>query len=161
MEHLCWKHKNIPKIKKPRCHDTGSWNPSSCWELTLRCSCIGDAKSQGISTHSTMSNQNNSVPARQGLIFFSTSWNGFRFLPEASFGLRVLSLPLCVCVCQSWVCPRDNSSTIWARITKFQCKGVKDLGQDPYCFVERSTLTFKVKFNIKFKIYPILSLSGL
>ena len=38
------------------------------------------------------------------------------FLPEASFGLRVLSLPACVCVCpcvrQSWVCPCDNSSTI-------------------------------------------------
>ena len=39
-------------------------------------------------------------------------------LPEASFGLRVLSLPACVCVCvcpcvrQSRDCPRDNSSTV-------------------------------------------------
>ena len=49
------------------------------------------------------------------------------FLPEASFGLRVLLLPACVCVCvsmcvcvrQSWACPCDNSSTVQARITKF------------------------------------------
>ena len=47
------------------------------------------------------------------------------FLPEASFGLRVLSLPasVCLCVCpsvhQSWACPRDNSSPVSARITKF------------------------------------------
>ena len=41
-------------------------------------------------------------------------------LPEASYGLRVLSLPASVCVCvyvcvcvrQSWVCPRDNSSPV-------------------------------------------------
>ena len=39
-----------------------------------------------------------------------------RLLPEASFGLRVLSLPasVCLCVCpsvrQSRACPRDNSS---------------------------------------------------
>ena len=49
------------------------------------------------------------------------------FLPEASFGLRVLSSPasvglcvrVCVCVWQSRACPRDNSSPIQARITKF------------------------------------------
>ena len=47
------------------------------------------------------------------------------FLPEASFALGVLSLPasLCVCVsvcvCQSRVCPRDNSLPVQARITKF------------------------------------------
>ena len=40
------------------------------------------------------------------------------FLPEASFGLGVLSLPACVCLCvclcvrQSHACPRDNSSTV-------------------------------------------------
>ena len=43
---------------------------------------------------------------------------GALLLPEASFGLRVLSLPACVCVCvcpcvrQSRVCPCDNSSTV-------------------------------------------------
>ena len=48
-----------------------------------------------------------------------------QFLPEASFGLRVLSSPasvgLCarVCVYQSRACPHDNSSPIQARITKF------------------------------------------
>ena len=43
------------------------------------------------------------------------------FLPEASFGLRVLSLPVSVCVCvyQSLACPHDNSSPVQARITKF------------------------------------------
>ena len=51
-----------------------------------------------------------------------------QFLPEASFGLRVLSSPLsvylsvCVCVCvyQSLACPHDNSSAVQARITKFE-----------------------------------------
>ena len=37
--------------------------------------------------------------------------------------------------------------------------GVKDLGKDPYCFGGWLTLTFKVKFNFKVKIYPIVSLS--
>ena len=53
------------------------------------------------------------------------------FLPEASYGLRVLSLPasvcVCVCVCvyvcvcvrQSSVCPDDNLSPAQATITKF------------------------------------------
>ena len=61
----------------------------------------------------------------------------FSFLPEASFGLRVLSSPvsmclsvcprvcicICVCVracvCQSLACPHDNLSPVQARITKF------------------------------------------
>ena len=49
-----------------------------------------------------------------------------QFLPEASFGLRVLSSPLsvylsvCVCVYQSLACPHDNSSAVQARITKFE-----------------------------------------
>ena len=51
------------------------------------------------------------------------------FLPEASIGLQVLSLPASVCpfVRQSvrysvrhQVCPRDNSSPVQARITKFR-----------------------------------------
>ena len=52
------------------------------------------------------------------------------FLPEASFGLRVLSSPLsvylsvsvclCLCVYQSLACPHDNSSAVQARIIKFE-----------------------------------------
>ena len=46
------------------------------------------------------------------------------FLPEASFGLRVLSSPLyvylSVCVYQSLACLHDNSSAVQARITKFE-----------------------------------------
>ena len=49
------------------------------------------------------------------------------FLPEASFGLQVLSSPasvclcvcLCVCVYQSPASPYNNLSPIQARITKF------------------------------------------
>ena len=55
-----------------------------------------------------------------------TSWpSRIKFLPEASFGFRVLSLPasvcLCVCVslCQSLACPCDNSGPVQASITKF------------------------------------------
>ena len=53
------------------------------------------------------------------------SFSHHQFLPEASYGLRVLSssafVGLCVrvCVYQSRVCPRDNSSLIQARITTF------------------------------------------
>ena len=51
----------------------------------------------------------------------------FHFLPQASFGLRVLSsaasvglcVSVCLCVCQSRACPHDNSSLIQARVTKF------------------------------------------
>ena len=65
----------------------------------------------------------------------------YTFLPEASFGLQVLSLPVSI------ACLRDISGSIQARITK----GAKQLGYGPYCFVEWSTLTLKVKV----KIYPI------
>ena len=49
------------------------------------------------------------------------------FLPEASFGPRVLSLPASVCVCvrQSRVCPRDNLSPIKARITKLDRRCIR------------------------------------
>ena len=59
------------------------------------------------------------------------------FLPEASFGLRVLSLPasvcMCVCqsVCQSLACPRDNSGPVQARITKFGPKVQNNLVKVP------------------------------
>ena len=58
-----------------------------------------------------------------------TTASGMFFLPEASFGLWVLSSPVsvwvcvsvCVCesVCQSLACPRDNSGPVQARIAKF------------------------------------------
>ena len=72
-----------------------------------------------------------------------------RFLPEASFDLRVLSLPasvcpcVCVCACQPRVCPRHNSSLFQARITKCGPE-VKFKGW--------LTLTLKVKFNLEVKI---------
>ena len=48
-----------------------------------------------------------------------------QFSPEASFVLRVLSLPASVCLCirmyvyHSLVCPHDNSGPVQARINKF------------------------------------------
>ena len=61
------------------------------------------------------------------------------FLPEASFGHWVLSLPasVCVCpcvcqsVCQSLACPHDNSGPVQARITKFGPKMQKTLVKVP------------------------------
>ena len=56
---------------------------------------------------------------------FSSQPQSILFLPEASIGLRVLSLPVSVCVCvrqsvrQSRACPRDNSWPVSAKITKF------------------------------------------
>ena len=66
-----------------------------------------------------------------------------------------VSVCVCVCVCVSVTClsvTRDPFK-IWT-------KGAKPLGQGPYSFVERSTLTFKIKFTLEIKIYPILSLSA-
>ena len=75
-----------------------------------------------------------------------------RFYPRP-----LLASGYCRYLLRHQVFPRDNSSPVQARITKF---GVKDLGLDPYCFVGWLTLTFKVKFNVRVKIYPILSLSA-
>ena len=77
-------------------------------------------------------------------------------LPEASFGLRVLSSPasvgLCVCVYQSRACPHDNSSPIQARITKFGPEMQNTLVWVPFVFGDdrpwssRSNLTWKSNF---------------
>ena len=57
-----------------------------------------------------------------------------RFLPEASFGLRVLSSPVSVCVYQSLACPHDNSSPVQARITKFGPEKQNTLVKIPIVF---------------------------
>ena len=81
------------------------------------------------------------------------------FIPEASFGLRVLSLPASVClsvclsVCQSRVCPRDNSSPVQARITKFGAQMQNTLVKVPIVlwgdrpWPSRSNLTWKSNFT--------------
>ena len=81
------------------------------------------------------------------------------FLPEASFGLRVLSLPasVCVCVilsvCQSLACPRNNSGPVQARIAKFGPKMQKTLAKVPivlggnWPWPSRSNLTSKSEFT--------------
>ena len=79
------------------------------------------------------------------------------FLPEASFGLRVLSLPASVCpcvrVCQSRACPHDNSPLVQARITKFGTKVQKNLVKVPIVFGDdrpwpsMSNLTWKSNFT--------------
>ena len=84
-----------------------------------------------------------------------------RFSTEASFGLRVLSLPasVCVClsvclsVCQSLVCPRNNSGLVQAKITKLGPKMQKTLVKSPIVlwtdrpWPSRSNLTWKSKFT--------------
>ena len=81
------------------------------------------------------------------------------------FGPRVLSLPasVCLCVCvlvyQSRVCPHDNSPLVKARITKVGVHVQKTFVKVT-TVLEWSTLTFKVKFNLKVKFYKILSLSA-
>ena len=92
------------------------------------------------------------------LQILSTKWQPF--LPEASFDLWVLSLPVSVCVsvfpcfcvsaCQPWACTYNNSLSVQARITR----GTKQLGWGPYCFGEHLTLTFKVKLDLKLKFTP-------
>ena len=82
---------------------------------------------------------------------------------------------LCLSVCQSLACPCDNSGPVQARIAKFGPKMQKTLVKVPIvlffcccCFFfwggggggGQLTLTFKVKFNFKVRIHPILSLSG-
>ena len=79
------------------------------------------------------------------------------FLPETSFGLRVLSLPasVCVClsVCQALACPRDNSGPVQARIAKFGPKMQKTLVKVPivlgsnWLWPSRSNLTSKSEFT--------------
>ena len=83
------------------------------------------------------------------------------FLPEASFGHRVLSSPasvgLCVCVCmcvyQSRACPLDNSSPSQARITKFRPEMQNTLVWVPIVFGDdrpwssRSNLIWKSNFT--------------
>ena len=83
------------------------------------------------------------------------------FLPEASFGLRVLSLPasvcvsVCVCqsVCQSLACPHNNLGPIQARIAKFGPKMQKTLVKVPmvlggnWPWTSRSNVTSKSEFT--------------
>ena len=77
------------------------------------------------------------------------------FLPEASFGHRVLSSPASVglCVYQSRACPHDNSSPSQARITKFGSEMQNTLVWVPIVFGDdrpwssRSNLTWKSNFT--------------
>ena len=80
-----------------------------------------------------------------------------RFLPEASFSLGVLLLPLSVCLSvrpsvHQQVCPRDNSSPVQARITKFGPKMQNTLVKVPIVLggnqqPSRSNLRSKSKFT--------------
>ena len=82
------------------------------------------------------------------------SWKVFRgakrvlglLLPEASFGLRVLSLPASVCPCvrvsvnpglSQWACPHDELSPVQVRITIFGSYIHKWLRSILFCGVGR------------------------
>ena len=103
--------------------------------------------------------------ALQNIIFCCLSMKSKQFLPEASFGLRVLSLSACVCVCMC-VCVRVSVNHEFFRaITHQPFKlGSPNLDQRckrpwliSYCFVGWLIVTFKVKLFSKVKMYPILS----
>ena len=78
-----------------------------------------------------------------------------KLLPEASFGLQILSLPASVClsVCQSLACPRDNSGPVQTRITKFGPKMEMTLVKVPIVlwtdrpWPSMSNLTWMSKFT--------------
>ena len=74
-------------------------------------------------------------------------------------GIVIACVRVCQSVCQSLACPRDNLGPIQARIAKFGPKMQKTLVKVPIVFGGQLTLTVKVKFNLKVRIYPILSLS--
>ena len=115
------------------------------------------------------------LPWDNDRICVESGWNKchcLSFLPEASFGLRVLSLPasVCVCVCVS-VC-LSVRLCVNHLLVRAITRDLFKLGSpnfDQRCkrpwlrsllFWGQLTLTFKVKFNFKVRIYPILSLSG-
>ena len=81
------------------------------------------------------------------------------FLPEASFGLRVLSLPasvyVCVCLCVNHLlCPRDNWRPVQARITKFGPKMQNTLVKVPV--VLWSDRPWHSRSNVTWNPNPIL-----
>ena len=79
----------------------------------------------------------------------------------ATFGLRVLSLPACVCVCVC-VCLSVNHELVRA-IThqpfKLESPNLAHRCKRSLLFGGRLNLKFKVKWNLKVKIYPILNMS--
>ena len=81
------------------------------------------------------------------------------FLPEASFGLRVLSLPACVCLSFNHQLVR----AITHQPFKLELQNLDQRCKRPWlrslCFLGWLTLNLKVKSYLKVKIYPILSLS--
>ena len=108
------------------------------------------------------------LPIHYGSVLICT-WG--QFWPS---GIVVACVCVCVCVsvcvcqsvCQSLACPRNNSGPVQAMITKFGPTMQKTLFEVPiFIFLwwwwwGQLTLTFKVKFNLKIRIYPILILSA-
>ena len=81
--------------------------------------------------------------------------------PVLAFGYcRCLCLPVCASVCAVITSfSARQLINVQVRITKFGPCVLKTLVKVPIVSWRKSTLTFKVKFNLKLKIYPILSLS--
>ena len=74
--------------------------------------------------------------------------------PVLAFGYcRCLRLCVCLSVCQSLACPRDNSGSVQARITQFEPKMQRTLVKVPIVlwtdrpWLSRSNLTWKSKFT--------------
>ena len=84
------------------------------------------------------------------------------FLPEASFGLWVLLSPASVCVCVSLCVNHLLVRAITRDPFKLELPNLDQRCKRPWLrsllFWGWLTLTFKVKFNLKVKIYPIFEL---
>ena len=83
---------------------------------------------------------------------------GEQLLPEASFGLRVLSLPACVCLS---VCARNNSWPVQVSITKFWPDEQNNLVKNRIVFGEidldlqsQIYLQSQILPNSDFEVYP-------
>ena len=75
-------------------------------------------------------------------------------------GIVVACVCLCTCVCINHLFVRAITRDPLKLGSPNLDQRCKRLGYGPYCFGGKLTFTFKVKFNIKVRIYPILSLSA-
>ena len=75
-------------------------------------------------------------------------------------GIVVACVCLCTCVCINLLFVRAITRDPLKLGSPNLDQRCKRLGYGPYCFGGKLTFTFKVKFNIKVRIYPILSLSA-
>ena len=128
-----------------------------CMWLKYRCLSVGNVVATGVFWMNyrffllliLFANWIASFPFKSFLVFFTRG----QFWP-----LGIVIACVCPCARQSWACLRDNSSQVWAWITKFGPKNAKYFAQGPCWFWDWLGLTFQVKFyfNEKFRLFASL-----